>query len=386
MGRRLILKIRPHGNKWRADAGLVLGLRQQRVFDRKKDAEIWLRRQEQIRQDTRAGIRRITAEQERLASMAFGQLAKHGSPDDAILEAVRRFCVVSAPSKAMDLKDAVFAFERDLLFGNRSPVYVDQIVRQLNRFARDLPLILLHELTAEQVRDWLQSNCATAINRSNRRRELRVFFSWATKQGIITENPVDRIPRVSVDRGRPEILTVDQVRSALQNLEGPDRALFAIMVFTGLRPSEAEALHWEDVKLDRGFLEAKRGFREDNRNVRLSENLISWLKIIAVQPPFLCLPGTKTLVARSPLVFPGHTRRWRDRVRRAIAIGSNPIPNWSQDILRHTFGSYHLEAFKDASNTAHEMGHRGNPRMLYAHYRELVTPEAAAEFWKIFPN
>jgi integrase len=106
---------------------------------------------------------------------------------------------------------------------------------------------------------------------------------------------VDRVPRVTVDRGRPEILTIDQIKSALKHLEGADRALFAVMVFAGLRPSEAEGLHWEDIKLDRKFRENKRGFRADNRNVRLSDNLIAWLKPLQ----------------RTGLVFPGHTRRWR---------------------------------------------------------------------------
>ncbi len=151
----------------------------------------------------------------------------------------------------------------------------------------------------------------------------------------------------------------------------PERvALFAIMVFTGLRPSEAEALQWDDIKLDRGFLEAKRGLRADNRNVRFSQNLVEWLS------PMWNKEGK---------IFVGSTRRWRDRVQRAMAVDAELLPVWPQDILRHTFGSYHLEAFKNAAETAYEMGHRGNPRMLYAHYRELVTPEAAKAFWEIKP-
>ena len=142
------------------------------------------------------------------------------------------------------------------------------------------------------------------------------------------------------------------------------------MVFTGLRPSEAEAIHWEDIHLDRKFLEAKRGFRADNRNVRLSDNLIAWL----------------TPLKGTGLLFPGHTRRWRDRVQQAIAKNAEPLTEWPQDVLRHSYGSYHLEKHKDASYTAHEMGHQGNPHMLYRHYREVVTPEAAEAFWNIFPK
>jgi phosphoribosyl 1,2-cyclic phosphodiesterase len=62
------------------------------------------------------------------------------------------------------------------------------------------------------------------------------------------------------------------------------------------------------------------------------------------------------------------------------------LAQWPQDILRHTYGSYHLEKRHDATETAHQMGHKGNPRMLFNHYRDLVTPEDAVAFWEIMPS
>lgn len=380
------MKIRPHGDKWRADAGLVLGRRRQKVFASKREAELWLRGEEKIRTDMRLGIRRISSAREQLAAVAFNHLEKVGLKDEDLVDAVRRFCAVSAPSTEKGLKEAMVAFELDLRFGNRSPVYIEQLMYKLNRFYRDFALRKVQNILPDDIKDWLQQNCETASNRANRRRELRVFFSWAVRQGLVSENPVDRIPRIAVDRGRPDVLTIDQVRSALRNLDGQDRALFAIMTFAGLRPSEAEALHWEDIKLDRGFLEAKRGFRADNRNVRLSANLIAWLTPRPKSMPAV-MDGNEVVLhfLNTGLVFKGHTRRWRDRVQRAIAQEAEPLPRWPQDVLRHTFGSYHLEAFKNAVETAHEMGHRGNTRMLFSHYRDLVTPEAAKAFWEIMP-
>jgi integrase len=71
---------------------------------------------------------------------------------------------------------------------------------------------------------------------------------------MIAENPVDRVPKTTVERGRPEILTLNQVRSALKHLSAADRGLFLVSVFPGASTSEAEALRWEHVKLDRAFL------------------------------------------------------------------------------------------------------------------------------------
>jgi integrase len=364
------VKVRPFGAKFRADAGNINGRRVTRVFERVKDAERWLDQQEKIRRDSKLGIRRISQGREQLAAIAFEQLEKHGLKDDALLDAVRRFCSIASPAKKTGLKEALASFERDLNFGNRSPVYVDQIGRQLTRFYRDFPDKQLHEFDGDSIREWLEANCETAGNRSNRRRELKVFFSWAKKQGLISENPVDRVPGIAVHKGKPEILKIPQVKSAMENLDGRDRALFAIMTFTGLRPSEAQVIHWEDIKLDRGFLVATRGFGADNRNVVLSDNLVSWLRP---------LQGTGQ-------VYKGDDRKWRRRVKAAIAKSKIKIEEWPQDLLRHTFGSYHLEKHKDAPGTAYEMGHRGNPKMLYAHYRDLVTPEDAEAFWKIIPE
>jgi integrase len=364
------MQIRPFGNKWRADAGIILGRRTMKVFNTKKEGEMWLKNQAKIRAEDRLGFRRLSRDQEELAFTAFRQLDQDGLPEISLLHAVRRFCEIVSPAGGNPtlLSEALLILEKDLKFQNSSEVYVSQIIRQLARFVRDFPGISLHEITPDQIQEWLDKRCASsAANRFNRKKEIKVLFSRMVEKGLIKDNPVDRISKIIVDHGRPDILTVPQVRSALKNLQGEDRALFAVMTFAGLRPSEAEELHWEDVKLDRGFLEAKRGVRADNRNVRLSPNLVAWLKPLV----------------NEGLVFKGHTRRWRDRVQRAIAIGAESLSVWPQDVLRHTFGSYHLEAHKDASNTAHEMGHRGNPQMLYRHYREVVTPEDAQAFWKI---
>ena len=43
----------------------------------------------------------------------------------------------------------------------------------------------------------------------------------------------------------------------------------------------------------------------------------------------------------------------------------------AEDILRHSYGSYHLAKYRNAALTADQMGHK-NARMLYAHDREVV--------------
>jgi integrase len=56
-----------------------------------------------------------------------------------------------------------------------------------------------------------------------------------------------------------------------------------------------------------------------------------------------------------------------------------------KDGFRHSFGTYHLAAFEDATKTAFLMGHRGNADLVYLHYRKLVTREEGHAYWKLTP-
>jgi len=44
--------------------------------------------------------------------------------------------------------------------------------------------------------------------------------------------------------------------------------------------------------------------------------------------------------------------------------------------------SYHLAAFQDAAALALEMGH-SNTKMIFEHYRALVSPKAVKAYWSI---
>jgi hypothetical protein len=65
-------------------------------------------------------------------------------------------------------------------------------------------------------------------------------------------------------------------------------------------------------------------------------------------------------------------------VTRAVAVP------WPHNATRHSFVSYHLAQFQNAGKTALDAGH--TEQMLFAHYREIVQPAAAAEFWAIRPQ
>lgn len=141
---------------------------------------------------------------------------------------------------------------------------------------------------------------------------------------------------------------------------------FALCLFAGLRPnSEAHNLKWEDIDFDRGelFVPAAISKTGQERYVTMQPNLIEWL-----------LPYRRK---SGPVCF---SRPAYHRVREHSGV------EWGHDITRHSFGSYHLAAFRNAGDTAEQMGHQSSTVMLFKHYRRAIRQEDAQRFWEIKPK
>ena len=135
----------------------------------------------------------------------------------------------------------------------------------------------------------------------------------------------------------------------------------AVRYFAGLRTSEAVALEEKEIKTEAGFIEvtAAKAKTRRRRLVVITPALRAWL----------------ALGGELPL------KQVNNRLRRIVALAGVP---WPANVTRHSFCSYHLAEFGNAGKTALEAGH--SEAMLFAHYREVVTPAAAAEFWAIRPE
>jgi hypothetical protein len=56
---------------------------------------------------------------------------------------------------------------------------------------------------------------------------------------------------------------------------------------------------------------------------------------------------------------------------------------WKRNALRHSFISYKLALMPDTARVAMECGN--SPDVIFAHYRELVAPQQASEWFNVFP-
>ena len=184
------------------------------------------------------------------------------------------------------------------------------------------------------------------------------------------------IARVKTVGGAPEIFTVDELTSLLEKAPTDLAPCLVIGAFAGLRTAELLRLEWENVKLDRDYIEvtAKNAKSAKRRLITMSQNLRTWLEPYAGHSGKLWPPNGNIAVAQT--ACHAACKRAKDAAR---------LARWPQNGLRHSFASYHLAKHHNAAQLALEMGHV-NASMIFAHYREVVTPEEAERYWLIFPS
>ena len=53
--------------------------------------------------------------------------------------------------------------------------------------------------------------------------------------------------------------------------------------------------------------------------------------------------------------------------------------------MRHSFASYHLDKFKNSTETARQLGHKDGDEVLFSNYRALVSNGDGDRFFSIAP-
>ena len=144
---------------------------------------------------------------------------------------------------------------------------------------------------------------------------------------------------------------------------------YVMGLFCGLRHEELIRLQWGDVIPGRIHVRAEVAKKRRERYCDIPDVLALWLAYYRT-----AFAGT--------LKLPSAPIGWSRAHHRAL-LAENGL-TWPRNVLRHSFGSYHLTQNENAPLTAMLMG-QTNPDVLYKHYRALVTREDAAEYWSLTP-
>jgi len=298
-----------------------------------------------------------------MAQNAVEQLKPFGKTiSDAVQHYVAHLRASEKSCTAVQLvKELVAAKESD----GASRRHLDDLRSRLNIFAEKFNGQPVATITSAEIDDWLRSLNVSPVTRNHYRRLIVLAFNFAVQRGYATSNPAEKTAKAKEPKADIGILTVTQAARLLESATPDILPYIAIGLFAGLRRAEIERLDWSEIDFESGLIQVKaekaKGARK--RFVTMQPNLREWL---------LPLRKHKGNVTSGEMF-----RQAFDQAR--IAAG---IEEWPDNALRHSFASYHLAHFKNAASTALELGHHDS-RVTFAHYRELVKPKDADQYWNI---
>lgn len=185
---------------------------------------------------------------------------------------------------------------------------------------------------------------------------LRAFFSYLVRERRMAQNPCDGI-RPPLCDSHIEIVPLEAIQRICGTIQKHDPTLlpyFCLLAFAGLRWNEARQIRRQHVR--DGYIEVTAGVAKTR-----SRRLV----------PIYFSAATAAKVGEATDV--------RRRLRRIYAQAAVNVP---RNALRHTFASMLVaQTQKDPEGIAPSgvLGH--SDAVLYRHYRALVSPSVAAEFF-----
>jgi integrase len=248
-----------------------------------------------------------------------------------------------------------------------SKAYLFDLRQRLSQFDRVFGSRPIASLTVAEIESWLRELGLSPGSRNSYHRVLSTLWSFALGRNWVEFNLLTKVARIKVVRSDIGVLTPEEFSALLTNASPKTLPFWAIAGFTGMRVAELKRLDWSKVDFDSGLIEvtARMSKTASRRHVEIVPALKAWLE------PYKGCTG---------MVCTANWRRLIDADKERAGITKWPI-----NACRHSFASYWLAHFKDASRLALLMGHTRSD-LLFRHYRALVKPAEAAKWWSIYPD
>ena len=202
------------------------------------------------------------------------------------------------------------------------------------------------ELSVSECEEWLNAAFHTDSQFNKARAMLHGLFEFALRREWCDKNPIKRIERKKVVEKEILPLKLSETKQLIKTAqnESPEYAIVAaLLVYTGIRPREVRRLTWRDIDTE-----------EKTITVRSQCSKTGGVRQVEI-PPVL----NRLLIAHSRELKEGKIcpsdwqRRWRK-----IRDNSGFRGRWVQDVLRHTYASFHAKRYADLPRLQLNMGHR----------------------------
>ena len=248
-----------------------------------------------------------------------------------------------------------------------SVLYLKDIRMLLGDFAKDFQCPL-SSVQPDDLRQYLNAKRVGLVSKGNRRRLLVTLFNFAKAQGWLRgneETAAEALGTYKIKRREVEIYAPAEMAKLLNTADKDFVPYIALLAFGGVRREELhKGLPWEAINFDRGYIIVPADIAKTGRKrkIVMHENLLAWLSPYRV---------------KSGPIFDIDPQRRIAKVVKASGV------KWKRNGLRHSFGSYRMEATKNEGQVALEMGN--SPTVVKDHYFEIVDERAAKAYWSIKP-
>jgi site-specific recombinase XerD len=175
-----------------------------------------------------------------------------------------------------DERDPLVAFVRHQRSKGLSPRTIKRRSWSLGELAASVDPSPIVAASSADIEDLLL-RWASPQTRKSVLSDVRVFFTWAVRRGLVESNPASMLEVPKVPKRAPTPIRPQDVLRAVRASEGDVRLMVLLGAYAGLRVSEIAALAGRDVHQYRGVLVVRAGKGGKDREVPLSSELATAL-------------------------------------------------------------------------------------------------------------
>ncbi len=252
--------------------------------------------------------------------------------------------------------------------------------------------IKLSELTASDIKVWINSLTISTKRINNVLIPLRTIFSDAYAEELIDKNPMLRVKNLPVKTEEPNPLTPSEIEAILKELPQEGKNLIQFALWSGLRTSELIALEWGDVDFKAGLVRVRRAIV--NKNTKQPKTKSGERDVKLFPPSLEALINQKQFTfSTGEKVFsnPNTNKPWETdaQIRRTLwipALKKAGVEYRTPYQTRHTYASTLLSAGEPPMWVANQMGHKdwAMIRRVYGRWIPEVDTTAGSKIMKIW--
>ena len=228
----------------------------------------------------------------------------------------------------------------------------------------------ISEISVTECENWLTTAFDKAPQFNNARAMLHGLFEFAIRRQWSDRNPVKYVERRKTEEKEILPLNLDETKRLMQSAKkegGRYAVATAILIYAGIRPREVRRLTWNDIDTD-----------ENTITVRSQCSKTGGVRHVEIEPKLKRILSESTEYTDGQKICPNNwLRRWRK-----IRDNSGFRGRWVQDVLRHTYASFHAKYYADLPRLQLNMGHR-DISLLRARYVNMrgISKSQAKDFF-----